>query len=117
MKKQKELPIVQQTYDLILWFLPLISRLPRDHRFTLGERLTNGLYDVLDQLLLARYESNKLPRLEAINGKLDILRYQTRLLKDLQLIDARRFGHAAGLIDEIGRGLGGWIRQQRGPAS
>ncbi|NOT60894.1 MAG: diversity-generating retroelement protein Avd [Acidobacteria bacterium] len=113
MKKQPELPIIQKTYDLILWYVPLLNRLPRDHRFTLGERLIRELYELLEQLILARYETQKLARLETLNGKLDIVRLQTRLLKDFQLIDVRRYGYAAQLIDEIGRNLGGWIGQQR----
>ncbi|QQS44888.1 MAG: diversity-generating retroelement protein Avd [Acidobacteriota bacterium] len=116
MKNQKELPIIQQTYDLILWYVPLLNRLPRDHRFGLGDRMIDGLYDLLDQLIRARYETHKLPRLEEINGRLDVLRYQTRLLKDFQMMDPRRFGHVSKLIDQIGRNLGGWIRQQRSPA-
>jgi hypothetical protein len=27
-----ELPIIQATMDLIQWFVPLLNRLPRDHR-------------------------------------------------------------------------------------
>lgn len=117
MQRQVELPIIQQTYDLILWYIPLLNRLPRDHRFTLGERVINGLYEMLDLLILARYEAKKLSRLQALNGKLDVLRYQTRMLRDFQLMDARRYGHAAKLINEIGQALGGWIKQQRGLAS
>lgn len=113
MKKDKELPIIQQTYDLILWYVPLLSRLPRDHKFTLGDRITSGLYSLLEELILARYETEKLARLERLNGRLEVLRHQTRLLMNLQLIDARRYQYAAKLINEIGAGLGGWIRQQR----
>jgi hypothetical protein len=40
-----ELPIIQATTDLIRWFVPLLNRLPRDHRFGLGDRLVSGLYD------------------------------------------------------------------------
>ncbi len=109
----KELPIIQKTYDLILWYLPLISKLPRDHRFALGDRIISGLYGLLEELILARYATDKLSRLESLNGSLDILRYQTRLLRDLSLIDKRRYEYAVKLIDEIGRGLGGWIRQQK----
>ncbi len=113
---QKELPIIQQTYDLILWYVPHLNKLPRDHRFTLGERVITGLYDLLEQLILARYEKKKIERLEAVNSKLDVLRHQTRLLKDLSLIDPRRYAYAANLINEIGKSLGGWIRQQKATA-
>lgn len=102
------------TYDLILWYIPMLNRLPRDHKFMLGDRLIERLYNLLDELILARYAREKLLRLEALNGELDVIRYQTRLLKDFTLIDARRYGHVSKLINEIGQSLGGWIKQQRG---
>ena len=47
--KEKELPIIQKTYDLIQWYVPLLNRLPRDHKFALGDRVVGGLYDRQDQ--------------------------------------------------------------------
>jgi hypothetical protein len=112
-KIDKELPIIQQTYDLIKWYVPVLNKLPRDHKFNLGDRIIKALYDTLEDLIYARYATEKLARLEAINMRLDVVRYQTRLLKDFELIDVRRYGHAAKLINQIGRALGGWIGQQR----
>jgi hypothetical protein len=112
-KNDEELPIIQQTYDLIKWYVPVLNKLPRDHKFNLGDRVIKTLYDTLEDLIYARYASEKLARLEAINMRLDVVRYQTRLLKDFELIDVRRYGHAAKLINQIGRALGGWIGQQR----
>ncbi|MFN0120152.1 MAG: diversity-generating retroelement protein Avd [Blastocatellia bacterium] len=113
MEKQAELPVIQQTYDLILWYVPILNRLPRDHKFALGERMISGLYELLEQLIHARYESNKLPRLKSLNIRLELLRYQTRLLMNMRLIDTRRYEHAAKLINRIGVDLGAWIKQQR----
>jgi hypothetical protein len=39
-----DLPIIQKTYDLIKWYVPILHRLPRDYRFTLGDRMITGLY-------------------------------------------------------------------------
>ena len=107
-----ELPIIQQTYDLVLWFAPLLSRLPRAHRFTLGDRITTGLYELLEEMIAARYAKQRLAQLQAINLRLEKLRYQTRLLLDLKLIDAPRFAHAAKLTNAVGQSLGNWIKQQ-----
>jgi hypothetical protein len=68
-----ELPIIQATTDLIGWFIPLLNRLPKDHRFALGDRLVGGLYDFLEGLVRARYSSVKLPRLESLAANLDLL--------------------------------------------
>jgi hypothetical protein len=88
-----ELPIIQATTDLIRWFVPLLNRLPRDHRFALGDRLVGGLYDLLEGLVTARYSSVKLPRLESLAANLDLLQIQTRLLHDFHLIDEKRYEH------------------------
>jgi hypothetical protein len=39
-----DLPIIQKTYDLIKWYVPILHRLPRDYRFTLADRMITGLY-------------------------------------------------------------------------
>ena len=72
-----ELPIIQKTYDLIKWYVPVLNRLPRTQRFQLGNRLTTTLYDLLEGLILARYQRDKLAQLQNLNSKLDVLRYQT----------------------------------------
>ena len=108
-----DLSIIQKTYDLIKWYVPIINRLPKNHKFLLGDRITTGLYDILDGLLIARYSSQKLPQLESLNIKLEILRYQTRLLFDFNLIATERYEYIQKLINEIGVELGSWIKQQK----
>ncbi|NET53520.1 MAG: diversity-generating retroelement protein Avd [Merismopedia sp. SIO2A8] len=109
----QELSIIQKSYDLIRWYVPILNRLPKVHKFTLGDRIINGLYDLLEGLIRARYAQKKLAQLEELNTQLDILRYQTRLLLDFQLITVQRYEYASKLMDEIGLELGGWIKQQK----
>jgi len=109
----EELSIIQKTYDLIKWYVPILNRLPRNHKFTLGDRMIAGLYDLLEKLIIARYAKEKLTQLEPLNSRLDILRYQTRLLLDFELISVKRYEYAGQLINAIGTELGGWIKQQR----
>jgi hypothetical protein len=71
------------------------------------------LYDLLEGLIQARYAKEKLTQLEALNVKLDILRHQTRLLLDFNLIKTERYEYAGQQINAIGTELGGWIKQQR----
>lgn len=108
-----DLPVIQKTYDLIRWYVPILNRLPRDHRFTLGERMVNGLYGLLEGLILARYSHHKLEQLKQLNSQLDLLRHQTRLLLDFNLMQTERYEYVSKLLNEIGVELGGWIRQQQ----
>ena len=102
-----ELPIIQKTYDLLKWSVPILNRLPRNHRFQLGERMINGLYELLEGLILARYQQDKLAQLQRLNSKLDVLRYQTRLLLDFDLLSHKRYQYVGQLINGIGLELGG----------
>ena len=110
----KELPIIQKTYDLIKWYIPILNRLPKNHRFALGERIVNNLYDLLEELIQVRYaKKDKLTRLQSLNTELDILRYQTRLLYDFHLISDKRYKYINQQLNGIGIELGGWIKQQQ----
>lgn len=109
----QDLPVIQKTYDLIKWYVPILNRLPRDHKFTLGNRIITELYELLEGLIQARYSQNKLPQLETLNSRLDILRHQTRLLLEFRLLAVKRYEYAGQLLNAIGSDLGGWIKQQR----
>lgn len=109
----QDVTIIQRTYDLIQWYVPILSRLPRAHKFTLGDRVTNGLYDLLENLIQAKYSHKKLPLLYDTNMKLEILRHQSRLLLDFQLVQAERYEHAIRRLHVIGIELGSWIKQQQ----
>jgi hypothetical protein len=112
-KHLEELSVIQKVYDFTLWYVPIVNRLPRSHKFTLGDRVVNLLYDIHEELLRAKYEKEKLPRLQRANMGLEVLRYRTRLLRDFQLICPERYRFAAEAINAIGVELGGWMRQQR----
>jgi hypothetical protein len=113
MASQTELPIIQKTYDLIRWYVPILNRLPRDHKFMLGDRIIANLYNLLEGLIHARYSREKLAQLEPLNATLDLLRHQTRLLLEFDLIRTERYEYAGKLLNAIGADLGGWIKHQR----
>lgn len=71
------------------------------------------LYDLLEGLIQAKYAKDKLIQLESLNTQLDILRYQTRMLLDFNLMSIQRYEYAIKIIDKIGIELGGWIKKQR----
>ena len=110
---QYDLPIIQKTYDLVLWYIPRLNKMPKSHKYILGERIQTNLYTLLEGLIIARYRKDKTQILESLNARLDILRYQTRLCLDFNLLDARRYEYVTGLINEVGKSLGGWIRRQK----
>ena len=109
-----QLPILQKTYDLVKWYVPILNHLPKHHKYLLGDRLINNLYDFLECLVEAQFQREKLETLIRLNRRLEVMRYQTRLLHDFHAMKMDRYEYVSKLINDIGTDLGGWIRQQKG---
>ena len=103
-----EMQDVTKTYDVLKWLLPQISKMPRSHKFTLGDRITNFGLDVLTLLIEASYTRDKLELLRQANVKLEQMRYLLRLCKDLELFSLKSYEYISREINEAGSLIGGW---------
>jgi hypothetical protein len=110
----KEMQSVTKMYDVLKWLIPQISKFPRSHKFTLGDRVTNIGLDVLMLLIEASYTKEKLDLLRQANMKLEQLRYILRLCKDFELFSLNRYEYISREINEAGNLIGGWMKQQKG---
>lgn len=114
-KRPDDLPIIQKAYNTAIYLIPVLERMPRAHRFTLGDRIANAVYDFLELLTVARFTRDKLQMLKEANLLLERLRLLLRLAKDLKAVSIKSYGHATGMMEEVGAMLGGWIRKIKGP--
>ena len=107
-----DIPILKKTYDLYKTFHDYRKVVPKQDRFTVYERAEDTMLEVLESLLEAAHldPSRKKEFLENASMRLNVLRFLVRMLKDVKSIDLKKYVHLEGMIDEIGRMLGGWIR-------
>ena len=114
-KSSEELVVIQKLYDYLVWVSPIINRLPRDKKYTIGDRLLNRLYDVLEDLIKAKYRSrNKLELLEQANVGLEIVRFYQRLILTDNLWNRKRYEFASKSVNDMGKLLGKWAIQVKG---
>lgn len=85
MKKRAadDLLVLTKVYDLLRWYVERIGSFPRQHRYSLGVRIEKHLFRVLEWLTMARYQRENRRFLEKVNLRLEVLRIQTRLARDL----------------------------------
>jgi len=105
-------PVFVLWYDFTKWLLAKTEKFPKRVRFTLSRRIENLALDITQDLTVARYARNKARLLAEINAKLDQLRILLRLCHDMEILDHKGYRHASAKIDEAGRMLGGWKKQQ-----
>ena len=105
----QELKVIADVYDFMLWFMRHTEKFPRHHRYSLGASMENRLQSILALLLRAKYSKDKSTHLGEANIELEVLRFQVRLAKDLEALPAKSHAHAARVMNDIGRQIGGWL--------
>jgi hypothetical protein len=109
MNTAHSLPVcIEDCHQLLLWLIPLIDQLPRQRRFTLGERIERHSLHVLQLLTQAAYQRNKAQMLEEANAELAVVRHLWRLTFELKHIALPRYQHGAKQINHIGQQIGAW---------
>jgi len=106
--------VVQKAYDLALWLLRKVGGFPRSYRFSVGDRIVSGALDLLLLLVEAAYRSDKASSLAEASRRVNALRFLLRLANDLHLVSRDSYLHASGLLDEVGRMVGGWAKASAG---
>lgn len=109
--------ILTLAYDFLLYLVPLLSKLPRDHKFNLGDRIQNLAHDILDDFITAYYSGNtaeKLALLRQANLRLERLRYAVRLCHDLKLFSDQKYGSISIKVNVLGGTLGNWKKKLEG---
>ncbi len=112
MKESPKETIVARAYDLLKAAIPVLNALPRNYKFTLGDRLQNHLCDLLESLIEAVYlpPAEKKPVLRQVNLRLEKIRFLFRLGYDLGLYHSPVYQRFVAQVDEIGRMTGGWLK-------
>ena len=111
--QNEELVVITKAYDLAREMTVRTRKLPRDVKFVLGDRILTTTYDIFDSLLEAKYCKSKVEILSKANLLLERLRFQVRLCFDEKLLSRRQYIYIAGIINEVGRMVGGWLKASR----
>ena len=82
-------------------------------RFTFADRINNLALDIVEDLVEARYSRSrdKPQLLKRVNLRLEQLRILLRLCHRQKYLPHQGYEHAMRSINEVGRMLGGWIKQ------
>lgn len=108
-----DLIILTRTFDLLDWLLPKIERFPKLYRTTVTQRLMNAALDFQEALFDANacQGEARLLHLQAADAHLNKLRLYLRLAQRWGWLSDGQYQHVSRMVAEIGRLLGGWLRQ------
>ena len=109
----QEMVIFVRVYDLLQWLLPKSERFPKIYRNTLTQRLMDSALDLQEALMKAQSQrgQQRLMALRDADACLARLRSYLRLIHQWQWMNHGQYQHVSKMVAEIGRLLGGWLKQ------
>ena len=109
-----ELPIFIKWTDFMKWLLITVEKFPKKVRFTFSDRIINLTLDIVEDLIEARYSRQKVATLRRANLNLEKIRILWRICFELRVIPQKTYEHAIYSVNEVGKMIGGWLKQQEG---
>jgi hypothetical protein len=108
----RESPIYSKSYDLLKWLLPNTAKFPKQQRFVLARQIEEAAFGFHRAIV----QSSLGPPRALVDADLHLtlLRTYLRLACDLRYYSLNQYEHAARLVDELGRLVGGWKRRIAG---
>ncbi len=109
----EDLVILARMFDLLEWLVPRSESFPRTYRNTVSARLVGAALDASEELHEAqsRRGEARRERLAAADASLNQLRLYLRLAHRWRWLSDGQYEHVSRMVAEVGRLLGGWIRQ------
>ncbi len=104
--------ILTRTFDLLAWLLPKYEQFPKIYRYTITQRMMNSALDFQEALFDAHSQRGTMRQkhLRMADAHLNKLRLYLRLAHHLQWLNDGQYRHVSAMVAEIGRLLGGWMK-------
>jgi hypothetical protein len=109
----EDLVLLTRLFDLLAWLLPKAERFPRPYRDTVTQRLMDAALDCQEAVFAAQSlrGTRRQAALAEADAALNRLRLYLRLAHHWHWLSDGQYEHVSERVAEVGRLLGGWIKQ------
>lgn len=111
--RNANVPIILRLVDAYKLWHGFIPNMAKTSRYTLGQKIDNLYIETTELIFLASHlpREQKLPYLQKATAKLDLLKLFLQISWEVKAIDNRKYVMLSEPLHEVGRMLGGWVRQ------
>lgn len=106
----EELKILQKTFDMINYAYPALAQYPKGEKFALVADIKRCMDVMLERIIEANKKYYKKTTLQELDVKVEKLKAYVRLSYNLGFLPPKKYEQWSGLVVEIGRMVGGWIK-------
>lgn len=108
MAATNNLPIYKVAYDLFGVVTDAVRNMPRDVKQLVGARVATEAMDIVVLIFRANAARNKVPHLDDLLERLEVINLLLRLARDKRFIATKQYAAAIALTDQVGKQAGGW---------
>lgn len=105
-----ELIIIEKSKDCYKYLHNALKYFPKSEKFVLSADIKNTFFEMLSLFLTANKSQYKKKILYEADVQLDLLRFKLRVANELQYLKMKQYEILSGMLSEIGKMLGGWIK-------
>jgi len=108
-----DLPLIHKLIEVYKLWQEYLPHFPKTSRYTLGSKIDQLFIEMTELVYSASYmpTEKKLACSKKSSSKLDLLKFFLRISWEIKALDNKKYIALSERLDEIGKMLGGWIRQ------
>lgn len=110
---RQSLPILQYLVSSYKLWHEILPHIAKDKRYALGGKIDEVLVETIESILTASFllKDKKLPYIQRATAKLDLAKFFLQVLWEMKGLDTKKYSAISEKLNEVGRMLGGWLRQ------
>jgi hypothetical protein len=110
----QSLKIQQKWEDMAEYMYVLLRHIPKSERFTLGAEIRGSVWRGLKLIIRANNtRKDRLSVLHELDSEIKVLQSLIRTGSSLGIVPYKKYEVSSGLLVELGKMLGGWIKYIR----
>jgi len=103
--------IFQKAYDFVILIFPIITKMPKDHRFILGQQLEEKTLSIVDLIVTVNKlnTNDRKKYFTKFSDAFDLLIFRIRLSRDLKLITEKQYMRIIEKENELIKLIHNWL--------
>ena len=108
-----DLPVYKKLYDFVLKIFKIIKKFPREYKYTLWQDMKKESINLVRYIYRANISNDRKWYLMELLDNVEILKFELRLCKDLNIIWKSDYVSIFKEIEEISKQVNWWLKYSK----